>query len=307
MIKPEKKTKKHPLLIDRVAVEDPEYISEVPERMRNIDFPGFPSCSVFLGKPGSGKTNTFIYMLKSPLMWNKFFDKVYLLGPTVTSDKLYKQIQGVPEDNIVDDQENFIPKLEEWLSEQKQEVDRDPAAAPKCLFVFEDVTSFYDQLQRQPAFARCYTQVRHLKGSSVAMVHKYKAFNRTARMSTQHILAWQCNKTEIKQLYEDFGPSNLSLKEWFALVRYCHEPTEDDPKPFLYINTLVPEKVRYRKGFYEILVLDSAAKEGAQLMAMDKQQTKPEFVNRKRANSTISEDFKLKKPKITNIDSVQHF
>lgn len=256
--------KTNPLKIERIHVEDPEYASEVPERLRNKDFPGFPSTVIFLGKPGSGKTNTLIFMLKSKVMWNKFFDKIYLIGPTVKSDKLYDQIV-VPEEQIAADEADFIPKLEDWIEEQKGRVEADPKEAPKCLFIFEDVTSYYDQIQRTPVFARCYTQIRHLKGTSVAMIHKYKAFNRTARMSTQHILAWQCNKTEIKQLYDDFGPSTLTLKEWFDLVRYCHEPTSDDPKPFLYINTLVPEKIRYRKGFTEILVLKDVVEQGKQI------------------------------------------
>ena len=263
-----KKENKHPLAIGKVEVPDAEYKSEVPERMTNKDFPGFPTCVIFLGKPGSGKTNTFIYMLKSPTFWNKFFDKIYLLGPTTQSDKLYKQIK-VPEDQVVSSEDEFIPRLQEWVEQQKAEVDSDPSNAPKTLFVFEDITSYFDQVQRQPAFARCYTQIRHLKGTAVAMIHKYKAFNRTARMSSRHLLIWECNKTEQKQIYDDFGPSSLSLKDWYGLVRYCHEPTEDDPKPFLYINTMVPEKIRFRKGFYEILVLEDAADKGSDLLQSD--------------------------------------
>lgn len=265
MIKPQSK---HPLHIGKVEVPDPEYASEVPERMKNKDFPGFPTCSLFLGKPGSGKTNTFIYMLKSPHFWNKFFDKIYLLGPTTQSDKMYKQIK-VPEDQVVATESEFIPRLQDWVEEQKTLVESDSAEAPKCLFVFEDITSYFEQVQKSPAFGRCYTQIRHLKSSSVAMVHKYRAFNKTARTSTRHLLVWECNKSEQKELYEDFGPSSLTLREWYGLVRYCHEPTEDDEKPFLYINTMVPEKIRFRKGFYEILKLTDAADSGNALLTRD--------------------------------------
>lgn len=262
------RSSKHPLAIGKVEVEDSDYVSETPERLRNKDFPGFPSCSVFLGKPGSGKTNTFIYMLKSPLFWNKFFDKIYLMGPTTQSDKMYKQIK-VPEDQVCSDQDLFIPRLEEWVEEQKAEVDSDPKGAPKCLFVFEDITSYFDHVQKTPAFGRCYTQIRHLKSSAVAMVHKYKKFNTTARAASRHLLIWECNKSEQKQIYEDYGPSSLTLNEWYGLMRYCHEPTEQDPKPFLYINTMVPEKIRFRKGFYEILKLNDAADEGNALIQRD--------------------------------------
>lgn len=245
---------KNPLVVEKIKIDDPDYMSEVPERLRNQSFPGFPSCSVFVGMPGSGKTNTLIFMLRSSYMWNRFFDKIYLLGPTVKSDKMYETIT-VPEDQIIADQKDFLPKLEEILDEQQQLVEADKKEAPKVLFVFEDITSYYNKIQNTPGFARCYTQIRHLKGSSVAMVHKYKAFNRTARMSSQHILVWRCNKTEIKQLYEDYGPSSLNLKQWFALVDYCHTSSAETEKPFLYINMHVPEQIRFRKCFSEILKL----------------------------------------------------
>jgi len=263
-----KKKEKHPLYVPRIPVKDPEFMSEVPERLKNKDFPGFPSTSVFVGMPGSGKTNTFIHMLTSPLFWNKFFDKIYLFGPTVKSDQLYEIIK-VPDEQIVADQNEFLPKLKEALDEQQAMMESSKSEAPKLLFVFEDITSYYDKIQKKPEFARCYTQVRHLKGCSVSMVHKYKAFNRTARMSTQHILVWKCNKTEIKQLYEDFGPTSLTEKEWFDLVRYCHEPTEDCDKPFLYINMFAPEKTRFRKCFTEILQLEDAVMEGKKLAKED--------------------------------------
>lgn len=250
--------KVNPLKIGRVETDDPDYISEVPKRLQNQNFPGFPSCSVFVGMPGSGKTNTLIYMLKNKYMWNKFYDKIYLFGPTVKSDKMYETID-VPEEQITSDQKEFLPRLEEVLDEQQKYVEADKADAPKILFVFEDITSFYTKVQASPGFARCYTQIRHLKGSAVSMVHKYKAFNRTARMSSQHILVWRCNKTEIKQLYEDYGPSSLSLKQWFDLVAYCHTPTEEDEKPFLYINMCAPEKIRFRKCFSEILEIAEPA------------------------------------------------
>lgn len=250
--KAEIKSSSHPLKIHKVDTDDPDYESEVPKHLKNQYFPGFPSCSVFVGQPGSGKTNLLMYMLLSPIMWNKFFDKIYLLGPTCKSDKMYERIK-VPEDQICTKQEEFMPFLTDILDEQQRKVEDDKKSADKILVVFEDITSFYNKIQQKPEFVRCYTQIRHLKGASVAMVHKWKAFNRTARMATQHICVWKCNRTDQKQLYEEFGPTRMSIKEWYELIDYCHQPTEDDPKPFLYINLTVPENMRFRKSFTEIL------------------------------------------------------
>jgi len=252
---PEKK-ESHPLKIHRVETDDADYVSEVPKHLRNQYFPGFPSTSVFVGPPGSGKTNVLMHMLLSKVMWFKFFDKIYLCGPTVKSDKMYERIV-VPEDQICTDQKEFLPFLENLIEDQQKAVETNKREADKILVVFEDITSFYNKIQSKPEFARCYTQVRHLKGASVAMVHKWKAFNRTARMATQHILVWRCNRTDQKQLYEDFGPTSMTIKDWYEMVAYCHTPTEDDKKPFLYINTTLPEETRFRKNFTEVLQLQS--------------------------------------------------
>jgi hypothetical protein len=130
---------------------------------------------------------------------------------------------------------------------------RDPSNAPKCLFVFEDITSFYHTLQSKPAFSRCFNQIRHLKSTAIAMVHKFKSFNRTCRMCAQHILAWPVNQSDVVQLYEEYGPVNMNKKQFGMMFEYATEPTEDCKKPFLYINMMAPEKNRFRRCFREIL------------------------------------------------------
>ena len=81
------------LKIVKIEVPDPEYMSEIPEHMKNGNFPGFPSTTLICGPPGRGKTNLLMNLLKNKKMWCGFFDKIYAYGPTVKSDKLYKTIK----------------------------------------------------------------------------------------------------------------------------------------------------------------------------------------------------------------------
>ena len=74
-------------------MKDPEYISETPEHLRNQDIPGFPSTILLVGRPGSGKTNVLMNLLLNKQFWFGFYDKVYLCGPTIENDKLYKNIK----------------------------------------------------------------------------------------------------------------------------------------------------------------------------------------------------------------------
>ena len=243
---------RHPLEIDKVQVNDSEYLSEVPPHLRNKNFPGFPSCTLFVGMPGSGKSNTFMHMMLSEKFWRGFFDEIYLFGPTVKSDKLYERIK-VPDKNICADPKEMLAKCEEILDKQQAAVEKDKKEAFKVLVVFEDLTSFFNKVQNKPEFQRWYTQFRHLKGTAVSMVHKYKAFNRTCRMCTQHILIYECNRTERVALYEDYGPPTMDIKQWFEMIDYALTKTPDCPKPFFYINMTQPYPIRFRKCFTEIL------------------------------------------------------
>lgn len=240
------------LKVVKIEVPDPEYMSEIPEHWKENWFPGFPSTTLICGPPGRGKTNLLMNLLLNPKMWNKFFDKIFAYGPTVESDKLYKRIK-LSKDNIVTDPKKIIPDLEKKFDEQTKLVKANPNTAPKVLFLFEDMTSFFNTVQSKPEFHRSYTQIRHVKGAAITMVHKYHAFNRTPRTSSQHIILFRCNQTDIKHLYEEFGPTTLNINEFKAMVDYALTPTEQNQKPFFYINTMVEDRLQYRKCFDEIM------------------------------------------------------
>src|SRR4051794_34153305 len=103
--------KTHAYDIKRIASADPEYISEVPN-LRNKRLPCFPSTILFVGRPDSGKTNVLMNLLLGEQFWFGFYDKIYFCGPTVKNDKLYQNVK-VSEEQIVTNQEDFLPKLED--------------------------------------------------------------------------------------------------------------------------------------------------------------------------------------------------
>lgn len=266
------------LKIKRVEVPDPEYMSEVPQRMRNQFFPGFPSTTTVIGMPGSGKTNLLIYMLLSPSFWFGFFDKIYFFGPTTKSDKLYKKID-IPEEQKVSDPKEMEGKLKEILEEQQSEVESSPADAPKILMIFEDITSYYHKIQQKPEFVRSYCQVRHVKGSSFALAHKWHAINRTVRLCSQHIILFKCNRTEIDQIYKDFPPPEMTCDEFYYMAKWALTPTDDEPKPFFYINTFAPDELKYRRCFSTVLRLPSTS------IPPSPATSKPEAKKRKRSGA----------------------
>jgi len=245
-------TSTHPYDMQHIPLDNPEYINEVPQHLQNKDLPGFPSTIVAVGRPGSGKTNVLMNFLTRKELWNGFYDKIYLLGPTVKSDKLFKKIK-VPEDQIVTDPDQFLGKLLEWTTEQVERVEHDPATAPKCLFIFEDITSYRMTIQTHPDFIKCFTTIRHHKASAYTNVHKFCALERTARLNCMHILVWPVNKTDIKAIYEDYGTSDFDKEDFKYICEFAWTPDEKNKKPFLYINLYAPKHQRFRKCFTDII------------------------------------------------------
>jgi len=242
----------HRFQLRKMEIKDPEYMSEVPIHLQNSYIPGFPTTIVACGEPGSGKTNLFINLLTREDMWKGFFDRIYFLGPTIKSDKLFKHLK-IPEDQIVTEQSEFIPKLVEWTNKQIDQVEHDPEKAPKCLFYFEDITSYYHTAQSSPDFAKCFNAIRHHKATAYANIHKLKALNRTARMACRHVIIFPVNKTEIDQVYDDYGPKTLTKWDFYKLCEDAWTPDEWNQKPFLYINKYAEESKRFRKNFTHII------------------------------------------------------
>lgn len=252
--KKEQKTK-HPYAVGRVPIPDPEYMSEVPEFLRNKEIPGFPTTTGIIGEPGSGKSNVWMYLLLN--FWRGFFDIIYLFGPTVKSDKMYTNLD-INDNQIVTDQKEIIPKLHEFMEEQKDRVTHDASKAPKVLFHFEDFTSYRNTIQTNPQFLTAFNAIRHHKASATINAHKVTAIERTVRMNLQNILIFPVNKTEIDQIYKDWGPKGsegISLKDFYHLCEEAWTPDDVHEKPFLYINKYQPMQTRYRKCFTQILQL----------------------------------------------------
>lgn len=250
--KKQKKKLDHPYQLERMEIKDPEYMSEVPNHLQNKSLPGFPTVILAVGKPGSGKTNVLVNLLTRPELWKGFYDKIYLLGPTIESDKLYQHLD-IPQDQKVSDPAEFIEKLREWTDHQIEEVKRDPKKAAKALFVFEDITSYYHTIQNNPIFIKCFNTIRHHKATAYVNIHKVKSLNRTPRMSCQHILVFPINKTEIDMVYQDWGPQNLSKQDFYYMCLDTWKSSEDSEKPFLYINNHAPENKRFKRNFTDII------------------------------------------------------
>lgn len=271
--KDRKEVKKHPYAIGKITPPGREKKEKVPEYMQGTNFPGHPTTALIIGQPGSGKTNLLMSLLTGEQFWNGYFDKIYLFGLTCKSDDLYKSI-NLPEDQIITDSEKIVPELKRIIKEQDGAIQEDWNSADKLLFVFEDFTSLYQEIQGKKEFVRCYCQIRHLKSTALTLVHKYKAMQRTARMCCLHIMAFNINLTDIEAMYQDYGSTFLNKKEFIALAQTAMRKKDKDDHPFFYVNLQVPETERYRRDFTTIYRINESVGSSSSVEKREKKSNK---------------------------------
>lgn len=223
---------------------------ELRPYMINNYIPVFPSSIVLVGSSGSGKTTLMVFMMKNSDMYNQYYDEIYLVSPTGRRDGLARELH-LPDENIVTDSDEMIQKTKEINDISKEDFEANGKNCKKRLVIFDDLTS-QRKLQNSKDFVDIFVAGRHSGVSVICMIHKWKALNRTCRQQAHGIFFFACNKSEKTALYDDHSGCH-DKKHFFKMMDYCFQPTPEQKKPFMFINTKVDEPIRYRKNFDEVI------------------------------------------------------
>jgi hypothetical protein len=219
--------------------------------MEEVDLKHPFSLAVY-GMTGSGKTVAVLNLLTNPHMYGEYFDEMYLFSATGKSDDSFDALR-LKKKNIITDQ--MIPKLKKIIDSQKKEVERKGVdKAKKVCVIFEDLTS-NRKLMNSPDFIKAFVQNRHLSMSTIACCHKFNALVRTARMNANHHWLFPCSESEVSRIVDEHQPPELRKREFVGLIQHAFEATEEQQRPFLWINLKVPTNIRFRKSMEEILEL----------------------------------------------------
>jgi hypothetical protein len=222
---------------------------ESPPLMDEVDLKHPFSLAVY-GMTGSGKTVAVLNVLTNPEMYGDYFDEVYLFSATGKSDDSFDAL-ALPKRNVFTDQ--MIPELHKIIERQKKAVERKGIdKAKKVCIIFEDLTA-NRKLMNSPDFIKAFVQNRHLSCSTIACCHKFNALVRTARMNANHHWVFPCSESEVSRIVDEHQPPELKKSQFVDLVRYAFEPSEDQSRPFLWINLKVPTQTRFRKSMEEVL------------------------------------------------------
>lgn len=215
----------------------------------------FSMCVV--GCSGSGKTVFTCTLLLNKKMFYKFFNEVYLITPTGSADDTF-ELLGLPKNNIIT--ENFEDRLKKIIEKQEGEVEQKGVLeADRVLVIFEDLTSL-KKLQNSAEFTKIYVQNRHLNISVISCVHKYRAFNRTCRMNSNHLIIFPCTNSEREIIADENATPNWNKKTFSTMLSHAFTPNEQNKRPFLWINNKAQPEDRFRKNLTRILSPDTPEK-----------------------------------------------
>lgn len=230
----------------------PTETTEFPSRplMDKKIIPKAPFCLSILGRVKSGKTHALSFMMNNQQMYKRYFDKVIVFGKTIMADGTWKFIQ---KDKVIPD--NFVEELDSLVKTLKNQAD-DKALKFKdrdnLLIVFEDITA-QKKLLTSKSFELLMTTYRHFKASVICISHYYKKLTPTIRNNVNSLFVFPCNLTQLEVLAEDFKIADKTA--FFNMARYAFEKTEQQKKPFLFIN-LDDDEHPFRKSFSEYLSLE---------------------------------------------------
>lgn len=235
--------------------------------------PKVPFRWILSGPSKSGKTNLARWALDKFYSKSKnksYFDEIHLFSPTANIDYTWSKLPGLENKNrhtkptkqmilkelqkakkgILGTTSDSVPPLsEKQLHSRKQK-------AKKILFIFDDAIA-ESKLINSDEFLTVFIEGRHFMISSMIMTQAYKKVPRSARIQATHLSMFPSMTSEIERVGDDFGPKELSKKEFLQMVTEATEPDEACPFPFLHVDRFAPIEKRFRRNLTETIQMPS--------------------------------------------------
>jgi energy-coupling factor transporter ATP-binding protein EcfA2 len=200
--------------------------------------------TLFLGKPGSGKTSMIVSLLDTPELFKGVYHTIYLFMGKNSRSSIKGSFfdEEIPPDQIFD--ELNIENLNNIYERIKQDADD----GYRSLIIADDVQKSLKDHEVEKLFLQICNNRRHLKLSIWCANQNYMALSRSVRMGLTDIFAWKVNKTEFENLFNE--QVEMHKDKFARLLTMLFK----NPHDFFYINT---ETKRMFSNWNEIKILDT--------------------------------------------------
>jgi predicted ATP-dependent serine protease len=218
---------------------DDEIDSKLNEYPLTRDFFNKSNSTVFLGRPGSGKTSLLINFIMK--IYKKKFHKVYVFMPASSRKSLKNNIfeKYLPPDQLYEELTiESITDLYEKLKVNSME-------GHKSFVIFDDVQKAMKDYDIVRMMKNLFANRRHLKLVIFVMLQNYFALDKSLRELVDNVILFKMNKQEQIKIFNEVIESH---KDIFDEIQHL---VFNEPYQWLFVNI---GSQRMFKKFDEMIV-----------------------------------------------------
>lgn len=196
--------------------------------------------SLFLGKPGSGKTSLMVSLLNSPQLFRRCFHKIYVFMPSHSRGSLKNNIfEQLPEDQLHDTLD--VETINDVFNNIEQNADEGLFS----LIILDDVQQYLKDKHVAKRLLEIVANRRHLKTSVWLLAQTYKSIPRQIRQVLTNLFVFKINKSEMENIFTE--QVELFKDHFQRILSKAYQEAHD----YLFIDT---GSQRLFKGFDEIML-----------------------------------------------------
>ena len=223
-----------------------DLISQPPIALSGV-LPKINFSMILIGSPGSGKSVLSYNLINK--FYKDYFDMVILISPTGETDDIQKALE-LPSSKVITDMVKAEEVLNKIMEVQKAEVKKQDGyeGVKKCLIWLDDVIG-HQKFMKSDALVQTFIKNRHHNTSIILCSQYYKLIPRRIRMQSSCNMFFNCSRTELETISEDFCPPGLSKEKFMDTL----EDNLKEKHAFITINRRSPWNERIRKGLAQVI------------------------------------------------------
>lgn len=221
------------------------------EPCKDGTYPFPTSRTIIIGGSGSGKTNLLVNMMHRPEMMKDQYDSIFVLSETAGSDDVMKFLK-VPEHHIFTDMKKGIKFLEAIFEAQGKIIEAvGEANAPVIAIIYDDCIN-NKELLKSNFFKKSFISGRHKNCGIYVLTQHITSIPPIARSQCDNWVYFQNNQQNDEIISNILAPPGYSKREFKEMIAEATKKRFS----FLYVNKMIPYKIRYRINFTKIIQLD---------------------------------------------------